>query len=79
MTRLRTVAKQHNMPRRTMACSVCGFRRGHPAGHSIRARRVFIALVRATRMELALQELADQAQELDMGYGSDSGNTKPAP
>ncbi len=31
------------------------------------------------RHEHAMQELADQAQELDMGYGSDSGNTKPAP
>lgn len=33
----------------------------------------------AKLQELALQELIKQAQELDMGYGPDSGNTKPAP
>ncbi len=33
----------------------------------------------AIRTNEAMQQLADQAQELDMGYGSDSGNTKPAP
>lgn len=40
---------------------------------------VKITVTNEVARRAALRELADQAQELDMGYGSDSGNTKPAP
>lgn len=42
------------------------------------ARAITTSLVAERKAQDAKQELADQAQELDMGYGSDSGNTKPA-
>ena len=40
---------------------------------------VKITVTNEVARRAALRELADQAQELDMDYGSDSGNTKPAP